>query len=55
MEVFLLRPFEVVNLFWLTYIVMAQTFGLYQNCDCMASTWDRRGVRDYSKCRCPLC
>ncbi|MCJ1428298.1 hypothetical protein MMC29_006207 [Sticta canariensis] len=43
MEVFLLRPFEIGNFLWLIYIVMAQTFGFYQNCDCMASTWGAHG------------
>ncbi|MCJ1470892.1 hypothetical protein MMC07_009540 [Pseudocyphellaria aurata] len=33
MEIFILRPFEVGNLLWLTHIVLAQTFGFYQNCN----------------------
>ena len=55
MEVFLLRPFEIGNFLWLVYIVMAQTFGFYQNCDCMASIWGRHGVRNCSQCYYPLC
>lgn len=35
----LLRPAEVVNTGWLTYIIFAQTFGAYQTCDCMAKMW----------------
>lgn len=55
LEVFVLRPCEICNFFWLIYIVMAQTFGFYQNCDCIGSAWDSRGVRDCSQCYCPLC
>lgn len=54
MEVFVLRPFEIGNFIWLIYIVIAQTFGIYQNCDCMASTWGGHGVRECSKSHCPL-
>ena len=42
-EVLLLRPLEVCNSIWLTYIVFAQTFGSYRNCDCMASIWGSIG------------
>lgn len=54
MEVFVLRPFETGNFIWLIYIVIAQTFGFYQNCDCMASTWGGQGVRECSQYHCPL-
>ncbi|CAF9941422.1 hypothetical protein IMSHALPRED_002569 [Imshaugia aleurites] len=43
MRNFVLRPCEVANTVWLVYIVMAQTFGAYQTCDCLASTWARNG------------
>ena len=41
---FVLRPCEAVNSAWLVYIISAQTFGSYQNCSCMATTWARGGV-----------
>lgn len=34
---------ELVNTAWLLYIVMAQTLGSYQNCNCMSSNWGKRG------------
>ena len=43
-EVLFLRPCEIVNTGWLVYIVAAQTFGAYKNCDCQASTWGGHGV-----------
>ena len=42
-EALILRPAEVVNSAWLAYIVLAQTFGIYVNCRCMASVWGGRG------------
>lgn len=41
---FVLRPCEAFNSAWLVYIISAQTFGSYQTCDCMASTWAGNGV-----------
>lgn len=43
MKNFVIRPGEIANTAWLTYIIFAQTFGAYQTCTCMASTWSRRG------------
>ena len=43
---FILRPMDIIGSIWLAYIVTAQTFGSYQNCDCMASTWGLQGVSD---------
>ncbi|KAL6721732.1 hypothetical protein ACLMJK_000837 [Lecanora helva] len=40
---FVIRPGEITNTGWLAYIVFAQTFGSYQTCDCMASTWASTG------------
>ncbi|MCJ1425193.1 hypothetical protein MMC29_003081 [Sticta canariensis] len=37
------RFLELVNTAWLIYIVMAQTIGSYQNCDCQAANWGRDG------------
>ena len=34
---------ELVSTSWLLYIVMAQTIGSYQTCDCMSSNWGRWG------------
>ncbi|MCJ1469601.1 hypothetical protein MMC07_008236 [Pseudocyphellaria aurata] len=42
-EIFVLRPLEIGNFTWLVYIVIAQTFGFYQNCNCMASIWGGQG------------
>lgn len=47
LAIFVLDPSEAINAGWLVYIVLAQTFGLYQNCNCMASTWGGGGVRAY--------
>ena len=47
LAIFVLDPGEAINAGWLVYIVIAQTFGLYQNCNCMASIWGSRGVRAY--------
>lgn len=45
-----LRPLEAFNSGWLCYIIFAQTFGSYQTCECMASTWTvgRGGFIDFS-------
>lgn len=38
-ELLILRPIEIVNASWLVYILVAQTFGSYETCKCMASVW----------------
>lgn len=56
---FVIRPGEMINTGWLTYIIFAQTFGnhilyptlhcgltftgSYQTCDCMSSNWAKGG------------
>ena len=40
----ILRPLDIIASIWLAYIVAAQTFGSYQNCECMNSTWGLHGV-----------
>jgi len=40
-----IRPCEIFNTGWLAYIILAQVFGAYQTCDCMASLWAPNGVR----------
>ena len=42
-EAIVLRPLECANTIWLAYIVMAQTFGSYENCGCMCSVWGYHG------------
>ncbi|KAJ8108993.1 hypothetical protein OPT61_g7778 [Boeremia exigua] len=42
-EVFFFRPVEIINTIWLVYIVLAQTFGWYKNCNCVTSTWGGAG------------
>lgn len=37
------RPVEFVNMGWLTYISMAQTFGTYNNCRCQSSVYGKGG------------
>ena len=32
-------PLEFANLVWACYLLAAQTFGAFNNCACMASTW----------------
>lgn len=39
-----MRPCEIFNSAWLVYIIAAQTFGSYQTCECLASTWAGSGV-----------
>lgn len=34
---------ETLSSLWLLFIVLAQTFGFYRRCGCMASTWDGKG------------
>jgi hypothetical protein len=34
---------EVTNICWLTYIILSQTFGIYNSCTCRAANWARRG------------
>ena len=43
LEICLLIPMEVTNTCWLVYIVVAQTFGIYNTCYCQASTWAGKG------------
>ena len=47
---FILRPMDIIGSVWLAYIVAAQTFGSYQNCECMASTWGLQGVSGILLC-----
>ena len=54
-EIFVLRPCEIVNVTWLFYITSAQTFGIYQSCNCKASTWSAIGVRTDPRFSCPRC
>jgi hypothetical protein len=42
-DLFFFRPVEMFNTLWLIYIVLAQTFGVYRNCNCMTSTWGGGG------------
>lgn len=51
MKNYLIRPLEAFNTGWFIYIVAAQTFGSYQTCDCLGSTWATSGVR-YSSSLC---
>jgi len=37
------RPAELINTIWLLYIVLAQTFGAYRNCECRTSIWGGGG------------
>ncbi len=43
-RIFIMRPCEIFNSAWLVYIIAAQTFGSYQTCECLASTWAGSGV-----------
>ena len=46
----ILTPMDVVNTAWLTYIVLAQTFGAYRSCRCMSSNWGiGNGYVDFSR------
>jgi hypothetical protein len=42
-DYFFLRPCDVINTCWLSYIVLAQTFGWYRSCRCMSSVWGGGG------------
>lgn len=37
------RPVEFINMTWLIYISMAQTFGSYNNCRCQSSVYGKGG------------
>ncbi|KZF18994.1 hypothetical protein L228DRAFT_51955 [Xylona heveae TC161] len=43
LQFILLTPFEFGSLIWLLYITIAQTFGMYQTCRCMSSSWTPMG------------
>jgi hypothetical protein len=43
LEICVLIPMEIINTCWLFYIVIAQTFGIYNTCYCQASTWAGKG------------
>ena len=46
----ILTPMDVINTAWLTYIVLAQTFGAYRSCRCMSSNWGTgKGYVDFSR------
>ena len=45
MKNYLIRPLEAFNTGWFVYIIAAQTFGSYQTCDCLGSTWATSGVQ----------
>lgn len=40
---FFFIPVEFINTTWLIYIVLAQTFGGYRNCECITSRWASGG------------
>lgn len=40
---FFFIPVEFINTTWLIYIVLAQTFGSYRNCECITSRWASGG------------
>ncbi len=42
-------PAEIANSVWLVYIVLAQTFGAYQTCECMTSSWGRKNYMDLTQ------
>ena len=45
----ILTPMDVGNAIWLTYIVMAQTFGSYRKCYCKGSGWGwHEGYLDFA-------
>lgn len=50
MKNLLIRPCEIFNTGWLAYTILAQVFGAYQTCDCMASLWGPDGVRLFGRC-----
>lgn len=43
LDITIFRPYEFVSSTWLVYIILAQTFGSYQNCECMSSSWSSLG------------
>lgn len=42
-EICVLIPMEITNTCWLIYIIIAQTFGIYNTCYCKGSTWAGKG------------
>jgi hypothetical protein len=45
-----LQPLEVMNTLWLCYLIIGQTFGMYNTCECMSSMWaGGGGYIDFSK------
>lgn len=39
LDLLIFKPWDIVNTGWLIYIVVSQTFGLYNTCQCIGSTW----------------
>jgi hypothetical protein len=39
----LLQPLEVLNTLWLCYLIIGQTFGMFNTCACMGSLWAAGG------------
>lgn len=55
MKNFAIWPCEIPNTAWSTYIVFAQTLGVYQTCECSASVWGGKGgYIDFRSCAFPL-
>ena len=49
LEYVIFKPAEAFNTIWLIYIVLAQTFGAYQTCDCMTSHYGGKDYLDFTQ------
>ena len=46
---YILKLAEIINSLWLAYITIAQTFGVYSNCDCITSSWGGKNYMDFNQ------
>ena len=46
---YVIRPLEAANGCWLVFIVLAQTFGVWQRCECLTSSWDGTDYMDLTQ------
>lgn len=43
------RPIEALNSCWLVFIILAQTLGVWQRCECVTSSWGGENYMDLSQ------
>lgn len=49
LDILVFRPIEAWNCLWLVWIVIAQTLGVWQRCDCVTSSWGGANYMDLTQ------